>query len=114
MFVTPNCEPCQRLKRDVAAGAFKQFKIVFCNCGPQLNAFDLPELEREFREMAKPPKDDLVFPLVRSSADLPHPDHSRPARVWTSASARTVPANCGSDDLTGVAVSLNARGMVSG
>jgi len=64
MFVTPNCEPCQRLKRDVAAGAFKQFKIVFCNYDPQLNAFDLPELEREFREMAKPPKDDLVFPLV--------------------------------------------------
>jgi hypothetical protein len=45
------------------------------------------------------------------------PDHSKPARVLTSASARTVPAGCGSNDLTaqnGVAVVANARGMVSG
>ena len=29
-----------------------------------------------------------------------HPPHSHPARVLTSASARTVPAGCGRDDLT--------------
>ena len=29
------------------------------------------------------------------------PDYSKPARVWTSASAQTVPAGCGSDNLTG-------------
>jgi hypothetical protein len=39
------------------------------------------------------------------------------ARVLTSASARTVPAGCESDDLTAqnsVAVAANARGMVVG
>ena len=41
-------------------------------------------------------------------------DRSQPARVWTSASARTVPADCGSD-LTaqdGVAVAADAVGIV--
>ena len=41
----------------------------------------------------------------------------QPARVWTSASARTVPAGCGSDDLTaqnGVAIAADTVGMVSG
>ena len=44
------------------------------------------------------------------------PDHSHPARVLTNASARNVPAGCGSDDLTsqnGVAVVADAVGMVS-
>jgi len=47
----------------------------------------------------------------------PHLDHSQPARVWTSASARTVPTGCGSDDLLaqdGVAIVAAAVGMVLG
>ena len=37
-------------------------------------------------------------PLTTHPADpQPHPDHSQPARISTSASARTVPAGCGSD-----------------
>ena len=51
------------------------------------------------------------FVLGSVSSDtftMPHPPPSQPARVWTSASARTVPAGCGGVDQDG-----GARGMVS-
>ena len=64
IFVTPNCAPCQRLKRDVAADSFSKYQITFVTFDPQLGTFDRPDLEREFRTEAKPPTDDLYFPLV--------------------------------------------------
>jgi hypothetical protein len=41
---------------------------------------------------------------ANSAVKLRAPSASQPARVWTSASARTVPAGCGSDDQDGVVV----------
>jgi hypothetical protein len=43
---------------------------------------------------------DAVVEAAASDCELMLPPPSQPARVSTSASARTVPAGCGSDDLT--------------